>query len=105
VVELTKDNFEEEVLDSSVPVIVDFWASWCMPCKMLMPVIHQLDKEYQGRCKIARLNVDLDVEFATRFHVMNIPTIIFFKDGKEYTRIIGVASKDTIVKKLEEILL
>ena len=102
--ELTKDNFEKEVLKSPVPVVVDFWATWCMPCKMIVPIIEEISAEYDGRCKTAKLNIDDAMEIATKFSVMNIPTVIFFKDGREFTRVVGVAAKDDFVKKIEEVL-
>ena len=99
--ELTKDNFKKEVLDSDQPVLVDFWATWCMPCKMIAPIVNEISNEYNGKCKVAKLNIDDAMEIATKFGVMNIPTIILFKDGKEFTRIVGVASKESILKKIE----
>jgi len=99
--ELTKDNFKKEVLDSDKPVLVDFWATWCMPCKMIAPIVNEISNEYNGKCKVAKLNIDDAMEIATKFGVMNIPTIILFKDGKEFTRIVGVASKESILKKIE----
>ena len=99
--ELTKDNFKEEVLDSDKPVLVDFWTTWCMPCKMIAPIVNEISNEYNGKCKVAKLNIDDAMEIATKFGVMNIPTIILFKDGKEFTRIVGVASKESILKKIE----
>jgi len=102
--ELTKDNFEKEVLRSSKPVIVDFWATWCMPCKMIAPIIKEISRESKDKLKVAKLNIDDAMEIATRFGVMNIPTIIFFKDGREFTRLVGVVSKDTITDKTEEML-
>ena len=102
IVELTKDNFKQEVLDSSIPVVVDFWATWCMPCKMIAPIIEEIGELYKDKCRIAKLNIDDAMEIATRFGVMNIPTIIFFKDGQEFTRVVGVVSKDNIIEKIEE---
>lgn len=102
--ELTRDNFESEVLKSDKPVVVDFWATWCMPCKMIAPVIEEIGKEYHGKCKVCKLNIDDAMGVATRFGVMNIPTVIFFKDGSEFTRMVGVVSRDNIVKKVEEML-
>jgi len=102
--ELTKENFETEVLKSPVPVVVDFWATWCAPCKMIVPIIEEISAEYDGRCKVAKLNIDDAMEIATKFSVMNIPTVVFFKDGEEFTRIVGVAAKDNFVKKIEEVL-
>jgi len=103
-VELTKNNFKEEVLDSSIPVIVDFWATWCMPCKMVAPIVEEVREAYKDRCKVTKLNIDDGMEVATRFSVMNIPTIVFFKDGMEFTRVVGVVSKDDIIEKIEEML-
>ena len=102
--ELTKDNFELEVLKSDKPVIVDFWATWCMPCKMIAPIIEEVSEEYKDRCKVFKLNIDDAMEIATKFGVMNIPTVVFFKNGDEFTRAVGVVSKDTIVSKIEGML-
>jgi len=102
--ELTKDNFKKEVLDSDKPVLVDFWATWCMPCKMIAPIVNEISNEYNGKCKVAKLNIDDAMEIATKFGVMNIPTIILFKNGKEFTRIVGVASKESILRKIDEAL-
>lgn len=102
--ELTKDNFESEVLKSDKPVIVDFWATWCMPCKMIAPIIEEISEEYKDRCKVFKLNIDDAMEIATKFGVMNIPTVVFFKNGNEFTRVTGVVSKDAIVSKIEGML-
>lgn len=102
--EVTKDNFGQEVLRSSTPVIVDFWATWCMPCKMIAPIVQEIGEIYKGKCKVAKLNIDDAMDIATEFGVMNIPTIIFFKDGKEFARIVGVTSKDNIASKIDEML-
>ena len=102
--ELTKDNFEKEALRSPKPVLVDFWATWCMPCKMIAPVIKEIDQAFNDKLKVAKLNIDDAMEIATRFGVMNIPTIILFKDGREFTRLVGVVSRDTISDKIEELI-
>ena len=102
--ELTQENFEKEVLKSTKPVLVDFWATWCMPCKMIAPIIEELAGEYGSKCKIAKLNIDDAMTIATKFGVMNIPTLILFKDGREFTRITGVTSKDAIAEKIDEAL-
>ncbi|MBU1062016.1 MAG: thioredoxin [Candidatus Omnitrophica bacterium] len=102
VLELTNENFEQEVLRSSKPVIVDFWAPWCMPCKMIAPIVGEVSETYNGKCKVVKLNIDNAMKVATKFGVMNIPTVIFFKDGREVTRVVGVVPKDTIIEKIEE---
>jgi len=104
-VELREDNFKKEVLESSIPVMVDFWATWCMPCKLVTPIVEEMAELYKGKCKVAKLNLDDAMELATRFGVMNIPTIIFFKDSREFTRVVGVVSKENIIEKIEEVLL
>ena len=86
----TAANFEEEVLHSEVPVLVDFYADWCGPCKMLGPVIDDLAKQYEGKAVVGKVNVDEEQELAIRYGVMSIPTVIFFKDGKEIDRKVGV---------------
>ncbi len=103
VMELRDDNFEENVLKSDKPVIVDFWAAWCMPCKMLAPTVEEIANEYKGKYKVAKLNIDDAMDIATNLSVMNIPTLIFFNKGKEAARMVGAASKRDIVKKIEEV--
>ena len=104
VLTLTEENFEKEVMESSVPVMVDFWATWCMPCKMVVPIIEEMARDYSERLKIAKLNVDDAIDVATRFRVMNIPTLIFFDKGREIGRMVGVVSKDSIAAKMQELL-
>ena len=103
VLELRDDNFETEVLKSDKPVIVDFWATWCMPCKMLAPTVEEIANEYKGKYKIAKLNIDDAMDVATNLSVMNIPTLIFFTSGQEVGRIVGAASKRDILKNIEEV--
>jgi len=105
VLELRDDNFEKEVLKSDKPVIVDFWATWCMPCKMIAPTIEEISNEYKGKYKIAKLNIDDAMDVATNLSVMNIPTLIFFNSGREIGRIVGAASKRDILKKIEEVFI
>ena len=102
VIELAEDNFEREVLKSDKPVIVDFWATWCMPCKMLAPTVEEIAGEHKGKCKVAKLNIDDAMDIATNFSVMNIPTLIFFNNGEEVGRMVGAASKRDILRKMEE---
>lgn len=103
VLELRDDNFETEVLKSDKPVIVDFWATWCMPCKMLAPTVEEIANEYKGKYKIAKLNIDDAMDIATNLSVMNIPTLIFFTSGQEVGRMVGAASKRDILKKIKEV--
>lgn len=97
---ITKANFEEEVLKSQKPVLVDFWASWCGPCKMLAPVIEQIAEENES-FKVGKVNVDEQQELASLFHVASIPTLIVFKDGKAVSSSVGVKSKDSILAMLK----
>lgn len=95
---ITDKNFEEEVLNSKIPVLVDFWAPWCGPCQMVGPIIEELAKEHEGKVKIGKLNVDENPQVAVKYSVMSIPTVIFFKEGKEIARQIGLESKETYLK-------
>ena len=99
---LTDSNFKHEVLDAHLPVLVDFWASWCQPCKMIAPLIEELAKEYAHRIKIGKINIDEDSKTATHLGVMSIPTLIFFKKGKAVEQIVGALSKAELKKKIEE---
>ena len=102
--EFTDDNFDAEVLKSEVPVLVDFWAPWCGPCKMIAPVVEELATEYDGKAKIGKLNTDENQQVAMKYGVMSIPTLIIFKNGEVADRIVGVQPKDNIQSKLESAL-
>lgn len=96
VIVLTKDNFKEEVIQSELPVLIDFWASWCGPCRMVGPIIDQLATEYNGRIKVGKINVDEQVDLASTYKVMSIPTVILIKNGQIIDKIIGARPKSDL---------
>ena len=98
---LTKDNFEQEVLKSDIPVLVDFWAVWCGPCQMLAPTIEELAKEYEGKVKVGKVNVDEEPELARQYGIMSIPTLIYFKDGQIAKQTMGVQPKENIAAMMK----
>lgn len=100
---LTKDNFENEVLKSPIPVLVDFWATWCGPCKMVAPIVEEIADEYDGKIKVGKVDVDAEGELAAQFGIASIPTLLVFKDGKAVTGSVGYAPKEEIVKMFESI--
>ena len=102
--EVTDQAFELEVLKANVPVLVDFWAEWCHPCKMLAPTVHRVADEYAGKAKVVKLNVDDNNQTAQRYGIKGIPTLILFKDGNEADRIIGATSKDNISRMIDKAL-
>ena len=103
-VHVTDETFKEEVLESDIPVIVDFWAEWCMPCKAIAPIIEELAVEYDGRAKMAKVDVDDNQEVAASLGIRSIPMLFFFKGGEHVDFIIGVVSKQVITEKLENLL-
>lgn len=98
---VTTANFESEVLKSDVPVMVDFWASWCGPCRMLGPVISEIAEESDGSYRVGKLNVDEEMELAEKYNVMSIPTVIVFKDGQVYKKPVGVVPKAQLLDLLK----
>lgn len=102
VLTLTKDNFKEDVLNAKMPVLVDFWAPWCSPCRMIAPIVDELASDFDGRVKVGKVNVDDNREVAVEYGVMSIPTIIIFKDGKDVERIVGYKAKNELASLLEK---
>ncbi|RKY84534.1 thioredoxin [candidate division KSB1 bacterium] len=102
-IEFTDDNFDREVIKSDKPVLVDFWAEWCAPCRMISPIIEEIAKEYEGKIKVGKLNVETYPDIASRYSIMSIPTLLIFKDGKVEDQIIGTVPKKKIKKKLESL--
>jgi len=101
IVVITKNNFEQEVLKSDKPVLVDFWAAWCGPCRAVAPVMDELAGEFDGKAKIGKVNVDDEGELASKFRIMSIPTVMLFKDGQSVEKVIGARSKDEFSKLLK----
>ena len=102
-IEINEANFESEVLQSSQPVLVDFWADWCGPCKMLAPVLDEIALEQAGRVKVSKVNVDSNPGLAARFGIRSIPTLLYFENGEVRDQTVGVLSKRAIVAKLEKL--
>ena len=102
-VELTADNFEDEVLQSDKPVLVDFWAVWCAPCRMIAPLVEEMADTYDGKLKVAKLNVDDYSEVAARFNVRGIPTLLLFSNGQVQDQMVGAGSRDHMVSMIEKV--
>ncbi|MGH8103084.1 MAG: thioredoxin [bacterium] len=102
--EATTANFKESVLESAIPVLVDFWAEWCGPCHMLTPIVEEAAKSFEGKVKVLKLNVDESPEVADQYEVMSIPTVLFFEGGKVKDRLIGFVPKNNFMKKVEGFL-
>ena len=104
IVNLSEDNFESEVIKSTTPVVVDFWAEWCGPCKMLSPVLDQLASEYEGKIKIGKVNVDQNPGLASKYGIQSIPQIFFFKGGEVVNQVVGLKSKGDLTSSIDEII-
>lgn len=102
--DITKENFDQEVSQSSKPVLIDFWAPWCGPCKMLGPIVDVLAAEYADKLNVGKLNVDENQALAAQFGVRGIPTLIFFKGGQEVKRVVGAQPKSQLQKTIEEVI-
>ena len=98
---ITDDQFESEVIQSSTPVLVDFWAEWCGPCKAIAPTLEELAGDYEGRLKVVKVDVDENREAATRFGIRSIPSLLIFKDGAEVDRILGALPKQQLAEKID----
>ncbi len=103
-IQLTENNWEEEVLNSDIPVLVDFWAPWCGPCRMVAPIVSEIADEYAGKLKVGKLNTDEEPNIAVRYGIMSIPTLMIFKNGEVADQIVGAVPKEYFVQKLEQVL-
>lgn len=104
IITLTKDNFEKEVLQSQAPILVDFWAEWCGPCKMLAPVLDELAEEYTGKVKIGKVNIDEHQELATQYGIQSIPTLLLFHQGQVTEQVVGLRSKRELKTKFDSVV-
>lgn len=103
-VHVTEQTFERDILNASLPVLADFWASWCGPCRMIAPIVEELAREYEGRLTVAKIDVDENADLANRFGIMSIPTLAVFKDGQLVSRIVGYAPKAELQRHIETAL-
>ena len=101
---VTDENFEAEVLNAKEPVMVDFWATWCGPCRMLAPVVEELAKDYAGKVKVCKLDTDQGPQTSTKYRISSVPTILFFKDGQVAAQAVGLQSKSALQEKLDALL-
>jgi len=100
-ISLTDDSFENEVLKSDKPVVVDFWATWCAPCRMIAPVIEEMAKEYDGKAKVCKMDVDANPGVASKYGIMSIPSVLYFKNGEVVDKVVGAVPKTQLVSKLQ----
>lgn len=104
VTEFSEQNFDREVLKSETPVLVDIWAAWCGPCRMIAPLVEELAGTYAGKVKMGKLNVDDHPQVAAQYRIMNIPTLLLFKGGQEVDRIVGVVPKQELARRIEKVI-
>ena len=100
VTQVTEKNFESEVLKSNLPVLVDFWAEWCGPCKVISPIVDEIAQDLEGKLKVVKVNVDDAQELAGKYNIMSIPTLLIFKEGESVEQIVGAMSKDQLLDKI-----
>ena len=103
-VNVTDENFDTEVLKSQKPIVVDFWAEWCGPCKMVSPIVEELSNDYNGKVKVTKLDVDSNPQTATNYGIRGIPTLLMFKDGSAVDQIVGAVPKQHIAERLDKII-
>lgn len=103
-VHVTEQTFEREVLNAALPVLADFWAAWCGPCRMIAPIVEELARDYEGRLKVTKIDVDENPDLASRYGIMSIPTLAVFKDGQVVSRIVGYAPKAELQRHIETAL-
>lgn len=103
-VAISDDSFEQEVLKSNTPVVVDFWAAWCGPCKMIAPILEEIAQEYDGKLKVAKLDVDANTRVASQYKIMSIPSLLFFKSGELVEQVVGALPKAQLLSKVDKVL-
>lgn len=103
-IHITEDKFEQEIIQSPIPVLVDFWADWCGPCRMLAPIVEELEQQYRGKLKVCKINIDEQPTLALLHKVMSIPTVSLYKDGKEVKRLIGLRDKPELDEAIRDVL-
>jgi len=101
---ITEANFEQEVTNSDIPVLLDFWAPWCGPCKMLLPVVDELAKEFEGKIKVGKVNTDENMSLSSKFQITSIPCLIIFKNGKPINKMVGFKPKAAIIQEINNVL-